>query len=72
MTKQRYWPNNAKEARDRAAEEAQAGIKALEPVVHGECKFDNTDVLRRQARALSALQKIARLMEQQGAPTRPA
>lgn len=67
----RPWPNRAKEARDRAAEEAVAGIRALKPLVFEERNFTETERLRRAARALSALQQIARLMESQGAPTRP-
>lgn len=64
------WPNNAKEARDRAAEYAVDIIKALEPMVCSERPLTVTDRLRREARALSAAQMIARLLEGVGAPTR--
>lgn len=69
--KPRPWPNMAKEARDRAAEEAVAGIVALEPVVRGERIFTETDRLRRESLALNALQKVARILESVGAQTRP-
>lgn len=71
VTRPREWPNKAKEARDRAAEEAQRGIRALEPLVHDRQRFTQAEVLRRQAIALNALQKIARFMESVGAETRP-
>jgi hypothetical protein len=70
MTSARLWPNVAREARDRAAEEAVRGQRALRPLVAGET-FDRTDTLRRLAVALDALQQIARFMESAGAPTRP-
>jgi len=70
MTEQRPWPNLAKEARDRAAEEAIRGQRALRPLVAGEA-FDRTETLRRLAVALDAFQQIARFMETSGAPTRP-
>jgi hypothetical protein len=69
--KPRPWPNVAKEARDRAAEEAVSGIVALEPVVRGERIFTETDRLRRESLALNALQKVARILESVGAQTRP-
>ena len=67
----RPWPNNAREARDRAAEAAVAGIRALEPVVEGERSYTETERLRREALALNSLQTIARLLESVGACTRP-
>lgn len=70
MTKQREWPNNAREQRDQAAEAAVTGIKALKPLVDG-VQVDRTDVVRRQARALSALERIAFLLYAAGAPIRP-
>lgn len=69
--KPRPWPNTAKEARDRAAEAAVAGIRALEPVVEGERSYTETERLRREALALNSLQTIARLLESVGACTRP-
>jgi hypothetical protein len=68
----RLWPNVAKEARDRAAEEAQRGLWALRPLVEGVQLFDRTEILRRQSVALDALNTIARHLESVGAPTRPA
>lgn len=67
--KPRPWPNNAKEARDQAAEAAIAGIKALEPVLTGAAPLNETERIRREAIALNALQKIARLLESAGAQT---
>jgi hypothetical protein len=71
MTRRREWPNAAKEARDRSAEEAVVGIRALEPVVLGDRQMTRTEQLRRQSVALNALQKIARFLEGVGAETRP-
>lgn len=70
MTESRPWPNWAKEARDRCAEEAVRGQRALRPLVAGE-QFDRTETLRRQAIALDACTTIARFLEALGAPTRP-
>lgn len=69
MTASRPWPNDAKEARDRAAEEACRIIRALRPLVNGET-MTITETLRRQAIALDAAQTIARLLEAMGAQTR--
>ena len=71
MTRPRVWPNVAKEARDRSAEEAQRGIRALRPLVENRRTFTHTEVLRREAIALDALQTIARFLEGVGAQTRP-
>lgn len=68
MTRARAWPNNAREARDRAAEEAVRGIRAL--VTNGR-DFTETERLRRAASALDALQTIVRFLESVGAQTRP-
>ena len=69
--KPRPWPNNAADARDRAAEAALAGIHALAPVVTSEQPMSETERLRREAKALHALQTIIRLLESVGACTRP-
>jgi hypothetical protein len=71
MTEARAWPNVAKEARDRAAEEAIRGMRALRPLVEGAQLFDRTEILRRQSVALDALNTIAFHMASVGAPTRP-
>jgi len=68
--KPRAWPNVAKEARDRSAEEALAIITALTPLVQGRRDFTETERLRREATALNAAQVIARLLEKEGAQTR--
>jgi hypothetical protein len=67
----RPWPNVAKEARDRSAEEAQRIVHLLGPLVDDERNFTESDRLRREASALNAAQTILRLLEAQGAPTRP-
>jgi len=70
MTKAREWPNDAMEARNRSAEEAVIGIRALKPLISGE-PFDRMETLRRIAVALNALQTIAGFMQSVGAPIRP-
>jgi hypothetical protein len=67
----RPWPNVAKEARDRAAEEAQRIVHLLGPLMDDERTFTETDRLRRAASSLNAAQTILRLLEAQGAQTRP-
>ncbi|MBE3038294.1 MAG: hypothetical protein IMZ62_05735 [Chloroflexi bacterium] len=67
----RPWPNVAKEARDRSAEEAQRIVHLLGPLVDDERAFTESDKLRREASALNAAQTILRLLEAQGAQTRP-
>ena len=66
MTKARPWPNAARWVRDEAADEAAEGIRALRPLVMGE-QFTREEVLRRQAIALSALQRIAQALATIGA-----
>jgi hypothetical protein len=66
----REWPNVAKEARDRSAEAAVMGIRALEPLIEGP-KMNEVEVIRRIALALNHYQQIARLLENVGACTRP-
>lgn len=70
MTKPRPWPNNAAEARDRAAEEMQRAVRALRPLVNGQ-RLDSTETLRRQAVALEAALTALRHLEAVGAQTRP-
>jgi len=69
MTKARQWPNNAKEARDRSAEEAIRALRVIEPLLEKE--VTETEKIRRLAIAVSALQTILRLLEWAGAQTRP-
>ena len=59
-----------KEHRDRAAEEALRGVRALRPVVLGEVT-DRCEHTRRMAIALSSLERVAWLMASAGAPIRP-
>lgn len=67
--KPRDWPNIAKEHRDQAAEEAVRAIKLMTPIVEG-AHMSDTERLRREAIALHNLERIARLLEAVGAPTR--
>ena len=69
MTRPRQWPNNAKEARDRSAEEAIRALRAIEPLLEKE--VTETERIRRLALAIHALQTILRLLEREGAQTRP-
>lgn len=66
--KPKEWPYLAADARDRAAEEAAGAIKVLEPLSETET---DAEKLRRIARALMSLYRIARLLESVGACTRP-
>lgn len=56
MTQARPWPNAAKEARDRAAEEAARALRALEPLLERE--LTETEKVRRIAIAIHCLQTI--------------
>jgi hypothetical protein len=56
--------------RDRAAEAAVEGIRALEVFTTDRVITEN-ERMRRVFVALNALQRIARLLESVGAPTRP-
>lgn len=68
-TKAHAWPTNAAEARDRAAEEANRGLKMLVPMLEG--GQTEAEKVRRLAIAINSLQMIARLLEGAGAQTRP-
>ena len=71
----RPWPNIAKEARDRAAEEAVHGIALLRAIVDDTVSIEYhrgpSEEYRRVAAALACFYQIARLMESVGAQTRP-
>lgn len=60
----------AKDCRDRAAEAAVEGIRALE-VFCTDRQMTENERTRRIFIGLNALQRIARLLESVGAPTRP-
>lgn len=68
--KPRPWPNQAKEARDQAAEAAIRAIKALEPIVYREREFTESERIDREWKALMAAQKIFTLLMQAGAPVK--
>jgi hypothetical protein len=65
----REWPNIAAEARDRASEEADAGRRALLPLLNRQ-ELD-PETTRRVALAAISLTNINRLLESVGAQTRP-
>lgn len=69
MTDPRPWPNNAKEARDLAAEQAIVGRYAIEPMLTS--TYSPEETIRRIAIAVVALHKISRLLESVGAETNP-
>ncbi len=73
MTEPLRWPNVAAEARDRSAEEANRIIFALTPVFDPEVGFNMTEIerVRRVGIAIHSAERIARLLERQGAKTRP-
>jgi hypothetical protein len=70
MTRPREWPNSAKEARDRAAEEAARGLRAIRPLLE-EREYTELERVRRIAIAVDSFQNILRLLEREGAQTRP-
>jgi hypothetical protein len=70
MTQPREWPNVAKEARDRAAEEAARGLRAIRPLLDGK-EVTEIEKIRRIGVAIDAFQTILRLLENVGAQTRP-
>ena len=67
----RPWPNIAKEARDRAAEEAVKGIRYLAPLIDELYSFPEDARILHIAKALICFERIARLLESVGAQTRP-
>jgi len=70
MTEPLRWPNSAAGARDQAAEEAQAVIHALAPLV-GDVPVGDKEEMRRIAVALMKAERIARILESVGAKTKP-
>lgn len=70
-SKPRPWPNVAKEARDRAAEEAARGLRAIKMLLEDGKEVTEVERLRRIAIAVDAFQTILRLLESVGAQTRP-
>jgi hypothetical protein len=60
--KPRDWPNNAKEARDRASEAAAEIVRVLTPLMDDRT-FTETERLRREAKALNEAQRICRMLE---------
>lgn len=71
MTKARQWPNKARSALNDSALAANHIQVQLWPIVHGEGRLTDTDILRRCAIALNDAHTISRLLEAQGAQTVP-
>ena len=70
MTTPRDWPNNAAEARDRAAEYSVEALRELRPIIAG-VRITEADQMRRVGLAVSLLAEITRMMESVGAKTNP-
>lgn len=66
--KPKPWPLNAAEARDRSAEEAQAIVKQATESLE---MTNDPGLLRKIGRMLASANTILRLLEGQGARTRP-
>jgi hypothetical protein len=69
-TKARAWPNNAREARDQAAEQAARGLRIIRPLLT-ETEVTETEKIRRIAIATDAFLTILRMLESVGAQTKP-
>ena len=65
------WPNNAAEARDQSSEQANRALMALRPILDRYKEMSKEELIYRVAIAIDASQTIARLLESQGAPTKP-
>jgi len=66
--KPKPWPYQAAEARDRSAEEAQVIVRQAEEALE---MTNDAAVLKKIGRILSSANVILRLLESQGAKTRP-
>ena len=66
----RPWPTKAAWARDDAAQALTEAARQLEPVVAGERQISETEIIRRTARALAAVEKAIRILAQVGAQAR--
>lgn len=67
MTTPREWPTKAAEARDEAAEHINDAAVTIEKVIQGLPPASKIEMFQ----ATVQLQKALRLLEQQGAQTRP-
>ena len=66
----RPWPTKAAWARDDAAQALTEAARQLEPLVAGERQISETEIIRRTARALAAVEKAIRILAQVGAQVR--
>lgn len=71
MTVPREWPNSAREARDRSAEEQAQALRLLYVVARNGGKITTDDKARAISLAIYHLQNSLRWLESVGAPTRP-
>jgi hypothetical protein len=71
MTGPRPWPNNAKHARDRAAEELAAARRDLSFALQNVFNVDRSELIRRLGVALDHCDTALRHLESVGAETRP-
>jgi hypothetical protein len=69
MTTPRAWPENAREALCRSAEEAAALDRWLDELI--EKPLDAAERFRIYARMSKSVATIQRFLEREGAPTRP-
>lgn len=70
MTTPRDWPNNAAEARDRAAEYSVEAQRELRPIIAG-VHLTDEDKMRRVGLVMANLLEITRMLEAVGAKTSP-
>lgn len=68
MTKAKEWPYQAAAARDRSAEEAQSIAGNAAEILD---VTENPNILKRVGKILRSANTILRLLEAQGAKTRP-
>ena len=66
MPQAREWPNKAAAARDRSAERAVVGLRALHPIITG-AKLSQDEYIRKVAQASTEFSAIVRMMEAVGA-----
>lgn len=71
MTTPRPWPENARRARDKAAEAANVGARDTEWLIANFRKVDDTTKLQMLGQFHASFQKIVRWLESVEAPTQP-
>ena len=71
MTKPRDWPDNAKDARDGAAENVSSALRLIRQIIEHNGKLNDSDKMRALSLAAMNLQDALRWLESAGAQTRP-